>query len=133
MSAKRATRGRVRLGPLRKTLIGLEGMPTEEILGWLRSTFPTILLGTPDQVIEAISPYAAAGAEEMILQGERKSTKIIEAISTNISNKEIKIDYVSVVVSETMEDLDVIKDEALIAIAAFVGKTRLVDNLLIEV
>ena len=39
-----------------------------------------------------------------------------------------KIDYVKVVDLDTLEDIDEIKDGALIALAVMVGKTRLIDN-----
>ncbi|MGP0630634.1 pantoate--beta-alanine ligase [Nitrospina sp. 32_T5] len=42
------------------------------------------------------------------------------------------IDYVSVCDADTFEELEVIHDKALVALAVFVGKARLIDNCLIE-
>ncbi|MGP0567126.1 MULTISPECIES: pantoate--beta-alanine ligase [unclassified Nitrospina] len=43
-----------------------------------------------------------------------------------------RIDYVSVCDADTFEELEVIHDKALVALAVFVGKARLIDNCLIE-
>ena len=42
------------------------------------------------------------------------------------------IDYVAVVDPLTLKNLDVIKGPAVLAIAARVGKTRLIDNIVIQ-
>ncbi|HOP86158.1 MAG TPA: pantoate--beta-alanine ligase [Syntrophorhabdaceae bacterium] len=43
------------------------------------------------------------------------------------------IDYISICDTETLEELTIIKDKALYAVACFVGKTRLIDNSILEV
>ena len=42
-------------------------MSTDDILGFLRSTFSAVL-GTPDEVIERLNAHAAAGVEEVMMQ-----------------------------------------------------------------
>ena len=45
----------------------------------------------------------------------------------------VRVDYVSVVDAETLEKLDKIDERPiLIAVAAFVGKTRLIDNTMLN-
>jgi hypothetical protein len=44
------------------------------------------------------------------------------------SKEGIDIEYISIADPETLEDVEQIKDKALIAIACHVGKTRLIDN-----
>jgi len=53
---------------------------------------------------------------------------------TSFINKEplASIDYVSVVDPETLKDLNKIKDAVLLALAVFIGDTRLIDNVLIK-
>lgn len=73
-------------------------------------------------------------AVSMVKSGERNSSKIAKSIRDVISeNPLVKIDYVSVVDSKDLTDLPDIKGETLIAIAAFVGKTRLIDNAIVKV
>ena len=46
--------------------------------------------------------------------------------------KNIRIDYIEVVDADTLSSVDEVDKNALIAIAAFVGKTRLIDNIFIK-
>ncbi|AJC91390.1 pantothenate synthetase [Campylobacter subantarcticus LMG 24377] len=72
-------------------------------------------------------------AEKMIQEGEKSSFKIIYAM-TNILKQEklIEIDYIELVDFDTMESVNTIGDNVLGAAAIFVGKTRLIDNFLLQ-
>ena len=73
-------------------------------------------------------------AREMIQKGERSTEKLNNFIKKEISEKKhTRIDYISIVHPETLQPLDVIKDKVLLTLAVFVGKTRLIDNVLIEI
>ncbi|HHX86936.1 MAG TPA: pantoate--beta-alanine ligase [Firmicutes bacterium] len=70
--------------------------------------------------------------EAMILQGERSGPKVAEKIRQAIARQNlVKIDYVAVVDSDSLQDLEVITGSALLAVAVFIGKARLIDNLLV--
>lgn len=72
-------------------------------------------------------------AEELIKQGVVQSHTLIPAITDIItSGKPKKIDYVSVVDYETLQPIETLKDKSVIAVAAFFGPTRLIDNMIIE-
>jgi pantoate--beta-alanine ligase len=43
-----------------------------------------------------------------------------------------KIDYISIVDADTLEDLDLVQGKILIALAVFIGKTRLIDNVVLD-
>ncbi|MFB3896923.1 MAG: pantoate--beta-alanine ligase [bacterium] len=71
-------------------------------------------------------------AKSLIERGERNSEKIINAMRNIIAAQpRAKIDYVSIVNPETLEDVQQIESQVLIALAVFIGKTRLIDNVLI--
>lgn len=71
--------------------------------------------------------------EEMIKKGEIKSENIIKELQKLIiNNSSGKIDYISIVEPETLEEVSVITDTILIAVAIYFGKTRLIDNILVE-
>lgn len=73
-------------------------------------------------------------AKESMNSGERSAEKIIDLISAKISEEPLaKIDYVEVVDSLTMETIDKIEKTVLVAIAVFIGKTRLIDNFTYEI
>ncbi len=73
-------------------------------------------------------------AKEVYKKGERHSAKLEELVRTTIeSEPRVRVDYVSVVDAETLEKLDKVDERpTLIAVAAYVGKTRLIDNTMLN-
>lgn len=72
--------------------------------------------------------------KEQIESGERKSLKIKQLIKQTIETVSLsKIDYVEVVDFQTLESIEEIKGEILVAIAVYIGKTRLIDNFIIKI
>ncbi len=72
-------------------------------------------------------------AKEKVKSGIKDVHKIIGAIKDIISAVPlVKVDYVEVVDPETLEAVREITAKTLIAIAARVGKTRLIDNIIVE-
>jgi len=68
-------------------------------------------------------------AEEAFRGGERKASCLSEEVRKILgSNNGINIEYVTVCDAETLVDLEKVEKRALIAVAASVGKTRLIDN-----
>jgi pantothenate synthetase len=58
---------------------------------------------------------------------------VAEAVRRRIAQEEgIELQYVAVVDPDTLEDLGTVRDRALVAVAARVGKTRLIDNVLLR-
>ncbi len=73
-------------------------------------------------------------AREVIQTGERRA-ELIEQIIIQMIAKEpsVIIDYVSVVSGVTLEKISHLEGQVLIALAVFIGKTRLIDNIMLEV
>lgn len=70
---------------------------------------------------------------ELIENGETNSKAVIKAISDKINTEPLaKIDYVDAVDFETVTPVDKIGKSVLVAIAVYIGKTRLIDNFIIE-
>ena len=70
---------------------------------------------------------------ELIENGETDSKAVIKAITDNINTEPLaKIDYVDVVDFDTITPVDKIVKSVLVAIAVYIGKTRLIDNFIIE-
>jgi len=79
-------------------------------------------------LIEAISK-----AEAAVKSGERSASKIIKMMEGIIKEKPTaKIDYIDAVDTKSLRPVDTISKETLIALAVFVGKTRLVDNAILS-
>jgi len=72
-------------------------------------------------------------AREAIAAGEMSPRKIQEMISKNLLlHKDIRIEYVEIIDARTLAHVKEITPPVLIAVAAFVGKTRLIDNAIIK-
>ena len=70
----------------------------------------------------------------MIREGERNSGRIKDEMKKLIKKEPLaRIDYIEVVDERNLKPLPELKGKVLIALAVFIGKTRLIDNIMIEV
>lgn len=69
--------------------------------------------------------------KKLILEGNRKIKDIIDSMEKLILTEvpSAKIDYISIVDPETLEDIKTFEGMAVIAAAVFIGSTRLIDNI----
>lgn len=78
---------------------------------------------------------ALSQAKEVYMEGERNPKRMAEVVRTQVEAEPLaRLEYVGVVDAETMEKFDRIPEDrpVLIALAARVGKTRLIDNVVIQ-
>lgn len=65
--------------------------------------------------------------------GELQSARIIDVITRSLQSEPLaRVDYVEVVDFDNIQRVDQIGHETLIAIAVYIGKTRLIDNIIIS-
>lgn len=71
--------------------------------------------------------------EEMIAGGERASAALVRA-GLQVLNTEdgVRVDYLSAVDAETLKPVETADAGTLVAVAAWVGETRLIDNFLVR-
>mgnify|MGYP001563639420 CR=1 FL=1 len=88
----------------------------------------------PEERKQALSLYRSLElARCMFDKGERSASKIINRMKREIQkNPDAKIDYISIVNADNLAGLERIKEKALIAIAVLIGKTRLIDNIILK-
>lgn len=73
-------------------------------------------------------------AERSILQGQKDPKVVIQQVEDSITrNSSAVVDYVSIAGASTLEELTVCKGSMLVSLAAKFGKTRLIDNITLEV
>lgn len=73
-------------------------------------------------------------AKEEIERGARNAEQLAAAMRQKIDSEPmVRCDYAEVVDAETLVPLDQLKGNMLVAVAAFVGKARLIDNFMITV
>jgi len=66
-------------------------------------------------------------------QGERNAVKLIEAGKHVLAREPaVRPDYLEIVDPTTLDPMQELTSSALVAVAAFVGNTRLIDNILLE-
>ena len=90
---------------------------------------------TPDEQNSAtVIHKALVQAKKVFKEGERNAHRIIDVVRNTIdAEPRARLDYVTVADAETLEKLDRIDERpTLIAVAAYVGKTRLIDNLILN-
>ncbi len=83
----------------------------------------------------AVLYRALAQAREVYLEGERGARRLAETVRSQVDAEPLaRLEYVGVVDAETMEKYDRIPEDrpVLIALAAKVGQTRLIDNIIIQ-
>ncbi|MEJ7578223.1 MAG: pantoate--beta-alanine ligase [Pyrinomonadaceae bacterium] len=83
---------------------------------------------------QATALYRALQAAKAVYKnGERSARRIAEIVSSEISREPgAQLEYVSVTDADTLERLDKLDDRtALVAVAAHIGRTRLIDNVVL--
>ena len=82
----------------------------------------------------ALNIYRALrAAKEVFDEGERSASVLLNEAKRVIEIEPIVVlDYIKLVDVETMEDLERVEDEALLAAAVRIGKTRLIDNIILR-
>lgn len=91
-------------------------------------------LSSEERKSATILSIALARAEEMIRSGERNASKIRVIINEKIKSEPFaEIDYIEIVNARTLEAVEEVKGDILIALAVKIGKTRLIDNTRLEV
>lgn len=73
-------------------------------------------------------------AAQLARQGERSAARIVQRVEEHLTAMgRMRVDYVAVADPETLEPVGELRGPTLMAIAAWIGRTRLIDNATIEV
>ena len=110
------------------------GMPTiRESDGLALSSRNTYLL--PEERKAALSLYRSLQkAKELLQKGERKADRILQEVKGILqSGPLVRIDYVQICDAHTLKYVDQIEGDVVIALAAYLGKIRLIDNLVFRI
>jgi len=87
----------------------------------------------PQERRAAVVLYQALGlSQKLWSQGERDAEKLRQQMLTLIQKQPLaKVDYVSIANAETLDELNRVKPPALVSLAVKIGKTRLIDNIML--
>ncbi|HUK24202.1 MAG TPA: pantoate--beta-alanine ligase [Terriglobales bacterium] len=88
---------------------------------------------TPQQRRSALVLYRSLSrVRELFDGGERQAARLMAAATAEFSAEpSVRLDYFEIVDPETLDPLLQVNQPALVAVAAFVGNTRLIDNLVL--
>jgi pantoate--beta-alanine ligase len=113
--------------------IEIVGCPiVREADGLAKSSRNTYLSEQERQAALVLSQAVFLG-QKMIAEGENSAAKVVSAMKAHIEAEPLaRIDYVSAVDGVTMMPIETIIPGALVAMAVYIGKTRLIDNFIVE-
>lgn len=113
--------------------IEIVGCPiVREADGLAKSSRNTYLSQAERQAALVLSESVFLG-QKMVAEGETDANKIVAAMTEHIQAQPLaKIDYVSAVDGVTMDPVGRIAGTVLVAMAVYIGKTRLIDNFIVE-
>ena len=90
-------------------------------------------LGEEERKAALVLSRSLKEAKKAIDNGEKNSKNIISIIESFISKEPLaKVDYVNILDINTIEDVEEVGSGVLIAMAVYIGKTRLIDNMILE-
>ncbi|MCM8781964.1 MAG: pantoate--beta-alanine ligase [Candidatus Omnitrophica bacterium] len=114
--------------------IRIKVMPIIRESDGLAMSSRNIYLTPQERADAAVLHQALLLAKRMIKKGQRLPGKIITKMSELINQKKSsRIDYIEIVNPKTLRPVKNICGEILIAMAVYIGKTRLIDNLKLKV
>ena len=88
----------------------------------------------PEERKAAVVLYQALSlAQKLWSQGEKDAQAIRQKMTGLIQKQPLaNIEYISIADAETLDELDKVKPPALVSLAVKIGKTRLIDNVVLE-
>ena len=107
----------------------ISGLPTFREPDGLAMSSRNVYLSKEERLSALTLIGALKLTQKLYAEGERNAVKIIKQAEKLIKSAEFTdIDYIKICDTATLEDVNEIKGEVVMALAVKVGKTRLIDN-----
>jgi pantoate--beta-alanine ligase len=109
-------------------------LPTVREDSGLAMSSRNLYLTPEDQQAATIIHRALTKAKEAFKEGEKSASRLVELVKSTIETEpRARIDYVNLSDAETLEKVERVEDQpVLIAVAVYFGKTRLIDNTILN-
>lgn len=112
--------------------LSIKVMPIVREADGLAMSSRNVYLNSRERLDAAVLYQSLQNAKKMITRGQKNPRLIIAQIKKEILRKKsAAIDYVAIVDASSLEAVKVIKGKALIGLAVWIGRTRLIDNIII--
>jgi pantoate--beta-alanine ligase len=105
------------------------GMPTVREPDGLAMSSRNAYLAASDRQRAGALFAGLSAAKALVEKGERRASALLDAATAQIVGRVDRIDYLKIRAADDLAPLDTIDRPAVILVAAFVGGTRLIDNL----
>jgi len=116
--------------------ISLVGLPTVREADGLALSSRNRYLSEDERISASIIPKALFHVYERIVKGEREVAPLVLSLHAQIQEAHgARVQYAEVVDTQRLQPVSLLVDgmQVLVAVAVYVGQTRLIDNLLIDV
>ncbi len=107
-------------------------VPTVREPDGLAMSSRNVYLSPEERVSAAALPRALFAALARFQEGERNAEVLRQTVRTELAASPLRLDYVSVSDCEVFQELEQVDRPALLLAAAWIGTTRLIDNVLLD-
>jgi pantoate--beta-alanine ligase len=108
--------------------VRIEALPTVREPDGLAMSSRNALLSSDERARALALPAALAAATATATTGERSASALLGAARAALRQFEVEPEYLALVESDTLEPIEELTGETLLAIAARIGEVRLIDN-----
>jgi pantoate--beta-alanine ligase len=107
-------------------------LPTVREADGLAMSSRNVYLSPEERVAASAIPRALFAALERFRSGERAAAALRELVQRTLTTTPVRLEYVSVSDLETFQEVEYVERPALLLVAAWIGTTRLIDNVLLD-
>jgi len=112
--------------------ISIKVMPTLRCRSGLALSSRNTYLSSAERKEAAVLFKALRLAQDLVRQGRKNSVEIIRQMKRLICKENsARIQYISIVDLKGLNPMPLVKERALVVLAAYIGKTRLIDNMVL--
>jgi pantoate--beta-alanine ligase len=110
--------------------IEIIGVPTVREADGLALSSRNQYLNTDERAQATVLYRAMTRVKELAARGQKSVRELIDVAKGVIASaNSSRVDYISIVDADNLQPLETLRPSAVIALAVFIGKTRLIDNL----
>jgi pantoate--beta-alanine ligase len=111
--------------------VRIEALPTVREHDGLAMSSRNALLDPRERARALALPRALEAAAELAAGGERSAQALLDAARATLASSALEPEYLALVDPVTLEPIEQLAGEALLALAARIGEVRLIDNVLL--
>ncbi len=114
--------------------VRIEACPIIRERDGLAMSSRNIFLNDTERSEAVILPTALETAKRLVREGVRETGEIKKCVASLIGRSKLaEVDYIEIVDADTMQTVPSVNGRALLALAVRFGKTRLIDNIMLQV